>query len=267
MKLKKLLLGVISLIAVFTLAACGSGEDTIRIGVVGENNEPWDFTIDKLAEQGINAELVVFSDYNQPNQALQNGDIDLNAFQHKQFLDSYNSDHDTNITPIADTVIAPLGLYSEQVSDVSEIQEGDTISIPNDVSNSGRSLLLLQTAGLIEVDPEAGVTPTIDDITSNPLNLQIEPLDAGQTARSTGDVTAAVINSGMAVDAGYVPTEDSIFLEPVNEEAVPYVNIIAANEGDDREVFQEVIDAYQSEDTAQVIEESTKGASIPAWDQ
>jgi len=267
--MKKSLLTVISVLSILVLAACGSSsasdDDVVQIGVVGENNEVWNHVIDKLADQGIEAELVRFSDYNTPNRALENEEIDLNSFQHIQFLETYNEDSNSDLQPIAETLFAPLGVYSEQINSIEEFSEGDTITIPNDASNGGRSLLLLQSAGLIEIDPEAGVTPTVDDITSNPLNLQIEPLDAASTARSMSDSTAAIINSGMAVDAGLVPTEDAIYLEEIDESTQPYVNVIAARPGDDKEIYQKVIEAYQSEDTAQVIEETSVGSQIPAW--
>lgn len=266
MSLKKFVLSILTTLSVLVLAACGGGdEDTVRLGVVGEDNDVWEFVADKLEDQGVTLEIVAFSDYSQPNRALADGEIDLNSFQHRIFLENFNEEFGTNIVPIADTNIAPLGIYSEKISNVSEIGQGDQISIPNDVTNGGRALILLQSAGLIDVDPDAGITPTTDDITNNPLDLEIVELDASQTARSLGDVTAAIINSGMAVDAGFVPTEDAIFLEPVDENSEPYVNIIAANEGDDREVFDVIIDAYQAEDTLEVIEETSKGSSIPVW--
>ena len=172
---------------------------------VRSSTDIWEEVADKVADQGVDLGVVTFSDYVQPNRALDEGDIDLNAFQTRIFLDSFNEEFGSNIVPIADTVIAPLGIYSEEVQDVSEISEGAEIAIPNEVSNEGRALVLLQSAGLIEVDPDAGILPTTDDITDNPLNLEITQLDASQTARSVGDVTAAVINSGMVVDAGYKP--------------------------------------------------------------
>lgn len=253
------------------LAACGAAagsDETVTLGVVGEDNDVWDFVIEKLErEEGIEVELVRFTDYSQPNNALAQGDIDLNAFQHKLFLESFNEDSGTQLVPIGDTVIAPLGIYSDSLTDIDELEENDSVAIPNDVTNGGRALLLLQTAGLLSVDEEAGVTPTVNDITDNPLNLDIQELDAAQTARALQDVAVSIINSGMAVDAGFVPSEDSIFLEPVNDQSEPYVNIIVAREDDtDNEVYQTIVDAYQSEDTKEVIEESSAGSSIPAWD-
>ena len=258
-------LGLVIMVAV--LAACGAdAEETVRIGVVGEDNEVWDFVIDKLEDEGISAELVKFSDYTQPNNALDQGEIELNAFQHKLFLESYNEDSGTDLVAIGDTVIAPLGIYSETITSIDEIEENDTIAIPNDVTNGGRALLLLQTADLITVDPDAGVTPTVNDVIDNPLNLTIEELDASQTARALQDVKASVINSGMAVDAGFVPAEDAVLLEEVTNETDPYVNIIAAKAEDaENEVYQKIIEAYQAEDTIEVIDETSANSSVPAW--
>ncbi|WP_347299794.1 MetQ/NlpA family ABC transporter substrate-binding protein [Dolosigranulum savutiense] len=276
MNFKHKLLTLLGLFALI-LAACTTTGDNgttdkaadsgpIKIGVVGEDNDVWEHVQDKLAQDGITIEIVTFSDYNQPNKALAEKEIDLNSFQHKIYLDNYNEEHGTDIVPLADTFIAPLGIYSEKITDISEIKDGDKVSIPNDVTNGGRALLLLQTAGLIEVDPAAGHTPTLDDITDNPHNLEITELDASQTARSLSDVTIALINSGMAVDAGYIPTEDAIFLEPVDESSDPYVNIIAANNGDNRDVFQKIIDAFQTDDVVELNEEISKGSSIAVWD-
>lgn len=269
--IKRLVLAAGLTLGIGVLAACGDStaadSEPITIGVVGADNDVWDFVIDKLGEEGIEAELVEFSDYNQPNNALAQGEIDLNSFQHKLFLESFNDDNGTDLVSIGDTVIAPLGIYSDSLESIDEIEENASVAIPNDVTNGGRALLLLQTAGLITVDPEAGVTPTIHDVTDNPLNLSIEELDAAQTARALQDVSLSVINSGMAVDYGFVPTEDAIVLEEVSDDSDPYINIIVAREEDkDNEVYQQIVDAYQSEDTVEVIAETSKGSSIPAWD-
>jgi len=267
--LKKALLTVSLGLSVGLLASCGTeaeAEDTVTIGVVGEDQDVWDYVIDKLADDGISVELVNFTDYTQPNRALNDGEIDLNAFQHKLFLSSYNEDNETDLVPIGDTVIAPLGFYSDKIASPEELEENATVAIPNDVTNGGRALLLLQTAGLLSVDPQAGTTPTVNDITDNPLNLQIEELDASQTARALQDVDVSIINSGMAVDAGFIPPQDAIFLEPVDDNSEPYVNIIASRPDDvDNELYLSIVEAYQSDDTIEVIQETSKGASIPAW--
>lgn len=244
----------------------GTKDNPVKIGVVGEDTEVWDEVITRLQEQDIYAELVTFTDYNQPNEALLSGDLQLNSFQHQRFLDNFNKEKGSNIVSIGDTVLAPLGLYSSKIKDVSEIKNGDRIAIPDDVSNGSRALILLQTAGLIKVNGQAGDDLTKDDITENPLNLEIIALDASQTARSLDDVTAAAINNGMAIDAGYIPTKDAFFLEPVDDNSKPYINIIATKEENkDNEVLKKIVQAYQTDETAKAIDETTKGSSIPAW--
>lgn len=280
----KTLLATLTLSASLFLAACGntasdSASDSsaadanepvkVTLGVVGEVNEPWDYVIEELKEkENIEVELVKFTDYTTPNNALAEGEIDLSSFQTEIFMDNYNRDHGTELTTIGYTVMAPLGLYSDKITDISELKDGDTIAIPNDVSNEGRALILLQTAGLIKLDTAAGLVPTTEDVIENRLNLQFQTLESNQTARALQDVTASVINSGMAVDAGFIPSEDAVFLEPVTEDSKPYYSVIAAlSEDVDNEVFQTIVAYYQSEGTAKVIEESSKGSQFPVWDE
>ena len=280
----KTFLATLTLSASLFLAACGnaasdSASDSstadanepvkVTLGVVGEVNEPWDYVIEELKEkENIEVELVKFTDYTTPNNALAEGEIDLSSFQTEIFMDNYNRDHGTELTTIGYTVMAPLGLYSEKITSINELKDGDTIAIPNDVSNEGRALILLQTAGLIKLDPEAGLVPTTENVIENKLNLQFQTLESNQTARALQDVTASVINSGMAVDAGFIPSEDAVFLEPVTEDSKPYYNVIAAlSEDVDNEVFQTIVAYYQSEGTAKVIEESSKGSQFPVWDE
>ena len=280
----KTFLATLTLSASLFLAACGnaasdSASDSstadatepvkVTLGVVGEVNEPWDYVIEELKEkENIEVELVKFTDYTTPNNALAEGEIDLSSFQTEIFMDNYNRDHGTELTTIGYTVMAPLGLYSEKITSINELKDGDTIAIPNDVSNEGRALILLQTAGLIKLDTAAGLVPTTEDVVENRLNLQFQTLESNQTARALQDVTASVINSGMAVDAGFIPSEDAVFLEPVTEDSKPYYNVIAALAEDiNNEVFQTIVAYYQSEGTAKVIEESSKGSQFPVWDE
>jgi D-methionine transport system substrate-binding protein len=240
---------------------------TVKLGLIGADTDVWDSVKDRLKDEGINLEYVQFTEYSQPNTALANGDIDLNSFQHQYFLDNFNAEHGTNLVSIGNTVNAPLGIYSEKIEDITELKDGAKVAIPNDVTNGGRALLLLQTAGLIKVDEAAKQAPTVSDITENSKNLDITELEASQTARALQDVDISVINSGMAVDAGFIPSEDAIYLEPVDDTSRPYVNIIAAREEDaDNDVYKKVVAAYQTEETAKVIEETSKGSSIPAWE-
>lgn len=270
-KLGKLFIGIIALGVV--LVGCSTGnaknneKQVVKLGVVGANNEVWESVKDRLKDQNIDLELVEFSDYTQPNAALAEKEIDLNSFQHQIFLDNYNTEHKTDLVSIGNTVSAPLGIYADKIKDVKELKDGAEIAIPNDATNGGRALLLLQSAGLIKVDPSKKQTPTVNDITENKLNLKISELDAAQTARALKDVDASVINSGMAVDAGFVPSKDAIFLEPVNDTSKPYVNIIVARkEDEDNETYKKIVEAYQNDDTVKVIEETSKGSSIPAWE-
>ncbi|MHC5269494.1 MetQ/NlpA family ABC transporter substrate-binding protein [Enterococcus sp. LJL98] len=240
---------------------------TVKLGLIGEDTDVWDDVQSRLKEEGIDLEYVKFTEYSQPNIALANGDIDLNSFQHQYFLDNFNAEHDTDLTSIGNTVNAPLGIYSEKIKDVSEIKAGDQVAIPNDVTNGGRALNLLEAAGLITIDASKKQAPTVSDITENKLNLEIVELEASQTARAIQDVTVSVINSGMAVDAGYIPNDDAIFLEPVDESSRPYVNIIVARTEDkENEIYQKVVAAYQTDATVKVIEATSKGSSIPAWE-
>lgn len=273
--MKKYLKIAVAAIAFLALAAGCSNqgkaseakETTVKLGVIGSDTDVWDDVKDRLKNEEINLEYVKFTDYNQPNAALADGSIDLNSFQHQFFLDNYNKEHGTDLVSIGNTVNAPLGIYSEKVKDVNELKKGAKVAIPNDVTNGGRALLLLQTAGLITVDPAKKQTPTVSDITENKLDLKISELDASQTARALSDVDISVINSGVAVDAGFTPTKDAIFLEPVDDNARPYVNIIVARKEDaDNKTYQKIVDAYQTKETEKVIEETSKGSSIPAWE-
>lgn len=286
--LKKIALG---LSLVLTLTGCGNKkEDTnsnsspsnqaksedrfayakeIKIGVCGEKNEVLEDVAKRFEKDtGKKIKIVTFSDYNQPNEALNSGDIDINSFQHKKFLEDYNKSHKTDIVSVGDTLLAPMGIYSDKIKDVKEIKDGDKIAIPNDPTNGARALFLLQSAGLIEVEGKEGDAITIDNIKKNPKNLEIIELDASQTARNLTEVAASVINSGMAVDAGFIPTQDSIYLEDKDDPAKAiYVNIFAARKEDkDSKTLENFVkNYYQTEETKKLIEKETKGSEIPAW--
>ena len=276
---KFLKLFTVALVAVIALTGCGNkntgNEDSgaadsdkvYKVGVVGTNEETYWLDVQKrLAEEGVNIEIVVFTDYNTPNDALAAGDLDLNAFQHYIFLDSYNADKGTDLVAIAETIRAPLGIYSNKIKDISELQDKATVAIPNDATNGGRSLLLLQSAGLLSLDPAAGLSPTVNDIIDNPKNLVIQELDASQTPRALDDVDLSIINGGMAADAGLYPQKDAIYLEEINEASQPYINIIAARQDNkDNPDFQKIIAAFQTDETAVIIDEASNGANIPAW--
>ena len=243
--------------------------DTIKIGVVGEKNEVWEEVIKRYKEgTGKKAELVKFSDYTQPNEALASGDIDLNSFQHYKFLEEYNdAQGEEKLVAIADTMLAPLGYYSNQIKSLDELEDGDRVAIPNDPSNGPRALFLLQAAGLIKVDGNPGEAITLDNITENPKNLEFIEMDAAQTARSLDDVKVAAVNDNYALDSGLSPNEDAIFLEdPENPDAKIYVNVIAARAEDkDNEAYKELVKYYQTDETKKDYDTYTNGAWIASW--
>lgn len=270
--MNKKLIGLTAGVALF-LAGCGAGTtDTqeVSVAVVSEVEvEVWEDIKARLAEEDITVNIEQFSDYVQPNKATQDGDIDINAFQHVAHLDNFNADNDGDLVSIGFTYVSPLGLYSDSLEDYNDIEDGAQIAIPNDVTNGGRALLLLEAIDLIEVDDAAGTEPTVNDITANPKNLEIVELDPSQTARSLPDVAAAVINTNFATDSGLNPQEDALFLDTDNIAEVNeiYKNVIATREADaDNELYLRVVEEYQSEETAQLIEEVTNGNDVAAWD-
>ena len=269
-------LGVLSLagsvLVGATSAVQAQGEfegETVTVGVVSEAEEQvWEFVSEQALEQeGIELELVLFTDYVQPNVALQDGSTDLNAFQHVAFLNEWNEANDGNLEALGFSYVTPLGVYSESITSIEEIPEDAVIAIPNDPTNGGRALLGLELAGLIEVDDEAGILPTVSDVTDNPLNIQFEELEAAQIAQALPDVDAAVINNTFALDAG-LSVEDAIFLDAENPADLPddYKNIIAVN-GDnaDNELFAKVVELYQTDEVAEKLAEASNGGDVPAW--
>lgn len=269
--MKKYFAILLLLTTIWALAACGSestsGRDKtvkVKIGVTGSDGEVWPILKEKAKAEGIEIELVEFSDYTLPNQALANNEIDINSFQHIAFLSQFNQENKTDLTPIGATVIAPMGIYSEKVKDVSEIKEGDKIAIPDDPSNQARALKLLESAGLITLADDFGLFGDRSKIVGNPKNLDILPIVAQQTPRVLPDVAASVINNGVAGQAGFDPVKDPIYLEDADDEnALPYVNIFAARTEDaNNETYQKIVELYHEEDVIKAVEADTNGGSI-----
>lgn len=251
-----------------TSSKTDKGEEVvIKLGVVGENNEQWDPVIEKLAEDNIKLELIKFADYSLPNRALNDGEIDLNAFQHYAYLNKDVESNGYKIEAIGETLVVPLGVFSNKIKDLSELKDGDTIAIPNDATNGGRALKVLEAAGVIKVDPAAGYTPTLNDITENPKNIKFEEVEAANTASLLPDVAAALINGGHAIDNGLNPKTDSIYLEKVEGGSEnPYINVIVARTEDkDNENYKKVVEYFRTPEVAQKIEEVYKGAYLPTW--
>jgi D-methionine transport system substrate-binding protein len=239
----------------------------VRVGVTGDSTDEWDHVAKVLINEGIKIELVKFGDYVLPNRALEDGEIEVNSFQHYAYLNNEIKTKGYHITPIGETVIAPLGLYSKKISSVSQIKKGDKIALPNDLVNEGRGLRVLEAAGLLTIPESAGPTPAISDITANPLNLEFVPVEAAQTPRLMQDVTASIINVGHAIDAGLIPPRDALTLEKqIEGKANPYINVIAVRTADkDNPVYNRIVKEYQTDAVKEIILTVRKGASIPAW--
>lgn len=268
---KALAIGGVVAASAVTFAGCGSGGDngdevTVKLGVVGAVYEDlWKPAQDKLKDEGINLEIVQFSDYVTPNNALNNGDIDLNAFQHEIYLNTEVQQYNYAIEPAGYTFIIPLNLYSNKVKSVDEIKDGDTIAIPDDLTNGGRALKVLAAAGLIELKSDASFSPTLDDIAKYNKQITIKELKANTIPSTLDDVTAGIINGNYALDFG-LKTDDAIFKDTsVNEEK--YWNLVAARTSDlqdesKKEIFTKVIKAFQSEETEKVFNEQFGGYFI-----
>ncbi|HBY90119.1 MAG: MetQ/NlpA family ABC transporter substrate-binding protein [Ruoffia tabacinasalis] len=273
--MKKLLYSFLSIITIASflpIQASAQGEfegEKVTIGLASSNAyDYWDVVVENALEQeGIEIELVLFSDYNQPNEALQNGSLDLNATQGYPFLFSWNDENNGTITPIGNTLITPLGLYSDKHTSVEDIPDGGTIAIPNDPSTYGRALQALEIAGLIDVDEAAGIFPEEKDILDNPKDLQFELLDPAMAAVVLQDVDAAIINTGFASDAG-LKVSDAIFADAHNLDNVNpmYINVIAAREEDkDNPLYLKIVELFQTDEIAEIIKESSDGSLIPVF--
>ncbi|MBN6206581.1 MetQ/NlpA family ABC transporter substrate-binding protein [Ralstonia pickettii] len=260
----KLFILTVGILAVI-LTACGSAsdsDDVIKVGTTSAEMPIWNLVKELAEEEGIEIELVKFDDYVQPNIALDNNEIDLNAFQTVVYFDSFIEDRELELSAVGTTSIWPMGIYSKEISDVSELQDGDQVIIPKDPTNLGRALALLEKAELITLTDDFDGTGGVENIVDNPKNLDIVSVDAGQAARGLDDAAVSVINSDMALNAGLNPTDDPIFREDSSNKA--YINIIASRtDRKDEEAFSKIVEIYHSDEVSSFIEEEFGGAAIP----
>jgi D-methionine transport system substrate-binding protein len=254
---------------VIGLAACSSagaaeGDDVIRIGVVGKSDPQWPAFEEAAAEAGIEIELVDFADYAQPNPALTEGELDLNQFQHIVYLADYNVSADADLTPIGSTQIYPLGLYSTKYESVDDIEEGETVAVPDDPSNLARALLVLQSAGLIELEDGGSIFSTVDDIDEANSKVKVTPLEASLTATSLPDVAAAIINNDFVEDAGLTFDDAIAKDDPADPNALPYVNIFAASAEDaENETYLKLVEIFQTDEDVQAgLDEASAGTGV-----
>ena len=216
-----------------------------------------------LAQEGIELEIIEFQDYVQPNLALAEGELDANFFQHIPYLEQFAKDHRLAITYIAKVHIEPMGVYSRKIKSLAELKDRAVVAIPNDPTNCGRALLLLEQAQLIELRKGVGLTATELDIAKNPKNLQVRPLEAAQLPRVLDEVDLAVINTNYALPAKLVPTRDALFIEGSES---PYANVLAVREKDKNDpALQKLAKALNSSVVKDYLLENYQGDIVPAF--
>lgn len=256
--------------AVALLAACGSSGDAggsdeaapVRIGVVGASDDYWKVFTDAAAAEGIEVKLVDFTDYTQPNPALSQGQLDLNQFQHLQYLAQYNVGTDDDLTPIGATAVYPLGLYSAKYTSLEEIPAGSEIAIPNDPTNQARALLVLQDAGLLTLKGGGSSVSIPADIDAAKSTVTVTPVDATQTAVALKSVAASIINNDFVADAGLKPT-DALYQDKADSPgARPYINIFVARAEDkDNPTYLKLVEIYHSDAVQKAALEASGGTA------
>jgi D-methionine transport system substrate-binding protein len=257
------MLRLTTLVSALALSTAAMAED-ITVGVSpGEHGEIMEKVAEIAAPMGLNIEIIEFSDYVVPNQALADGDLDANSFQHRPYLENQMTDRGFALVEVGTTITTPMGIYSSRIDSLDDLPEGAQVAIPNDPTNGGRALLVLQDQGVIGLAPETGLVPSPLDVTENPKNLRFLELDAAQLPRTLADADIAIINTNYALASGLSPREDAIAMEKADS---PYVNIIVVQEGrQDEPWVQTLVEAYQSPEVKAFIDEKYEGAVITSW--
>ena len=245
-------------------ASSAAVKNEISVGITpGYSEQVMEYAAKEAAKQGLTVNIKTFSDYVTPDQALAAGDIDLNSFQHGPFLQAFNEKNGTHLVSIGNTYLAPLRVYSNKITSIKDVPDGAKVSIPNDPSNGGRALLLLDHNGLLKLKPGTDPTKaTINDIAENPKKLEIIELEAAQLPRSLDDVTISVINAGYAKSAN-LDSKKALATEDITS---PYVNIIAAREQDkDNPTYQKFVKIFQSDNVRKYINDNFSDGLVPAF--
>ena len=250
-------------LALALLAGAASAE-AIKVGVTpGPHAQILEKVKEIAARDGLDIEILEFSDYVVPNQALNDGELNANSFQHKPYLDNQIADRGFDLVDVAYTVNFPLGIYSKKHKSFDELPEGATVGIPNDPTNGGRALLVIADHGYIKLNAEKGLRGTVADITENPKKLNFIELDAAQLPRSLDDTDASAVNSNYALEAGLNPATDPILTEGAK---APYINLIAVRSADrDAPWVKQLVDTYHTDEVKQFVVDTFKGAVVPAW--
>ena len=257
------LVALLTIVSVFAQATSETQSSTTKI-VVGATPEPHaallSLVVDDLAAQGITLEVKEFTDYVTPNDAVEYGEIDANYFQHIPYLESFNTEHGYHLVNAGGIHVEPIALYSSKYSSLSDIPNGAVIAIPNDPTNEGRALLLLQSAGLIKLKDNAGLEAIPLDIVENPKNLKFSEIEAATLPRILSDVDAAVINGNYAIPAGLVATRDGLFVEGADS---PYVNVIAVKAGNENNpAVKALVEALKSDEVKAYVAEHYKNGEV-----
>ena len=266
--MKKTLVLVLALaLALTAFAGCGKKSDTLKVGASpAPHAEILEVAKEILAEDGITLEIVEYNDYVLPNTATEDGDIDANYFQHGPYLTDFNEQNGTHLVSVAAIHYEPLAIYAGKTASLADVKEGATVAIPNDGTNEARALKLLEAQGLITLSPDADFTATVLDIVDNPLNLDIQEIEAAQVPRTLQDVDIAVINGNYAIDAGLDASLILATEDPNSEAAQTYANILVVKEGnEDNEQIQALAEALQSEEVRTFIEETYGVAVVPMF--
>lgn len=238
----------------------------VKLGLTGVIYEDiWNPIKEELAKEGIDLEYVQFSDYSLPNEALNAGEIDINAFQHHAYFNNDVEKNGYDITSIADTFIIAMNLYSDKVKSVDEIKDGDVIAIPDDASNGGRALKVLASAGLITLKAEAGANPTVADIDTYNVKIEIKEMGAADIPSVLPDVTAAVVNGNYALDYGIDPSTAIFEEKDYDDDSYFCLMAVRSSDADDA-VYKRIVELFQSETTKQIFQDEFNGYFVPAWE-
>ncbi|MDR9762985.1 MetQ/NlpA family lipoprotein [Rhizobium redzepovicii] len=241
-----------------------AADKSIKVGIMaGEEEDIWRVVTTEAAKKGLKIETITFNDYTQPNEALERGELDANAFQHQPYLDNQIKQHGYHITRVGYTGVWPIGLYTKKYKSVAEIPEGAVIGVPNDPSNEGRALRVLQNEGLIKLKDGTGILATVADVTDNPKKIDIKELDAGIVGRSIDDLDAGVVNTDWALKSGLSPAE-RIAQEPIADN--PYRNFIAVKDDNkDAEWVKTLVSSYQNDTVKAEFDKVYKGTGLSAY--
>jgi len=265
----KISLLAVSVASTLILTGCGPKEDDnhIKVGISAGIDQPLWETVKKVAKDKYNldVEVVTFSDYVLPNSALSSGDIDANSYQHGPYLDKQIKERGYKLAAVGNTFVYPIAGYSRKIKSIAELPDNAQVAVPNDPTNLGRSLLLLQQQGLIKLKDNVGLLPTSLDIVENPKHLKIVEIEAPQLTRALDDdkISLAIVNTNYSSQVGLTPAKDGLFVEDKNS---PYVNIIVAREDNkDSKKVRDLVKAYQTDEVAEAAEKIYHGDAVKGW--